>query len=106
MEAARIMREALGKSEPLYAYAIQAGPDGPVKIGVAKRPADRLKTLQTANPAELLPLAAWRILPFEERHIHQEYVHLHIRGEWFHPDPDLISFVEAAGGDFDDWIGA
>ena len=102
-EAAPIYRAALATAEPIFAYAIQAGEDGPIKIGLAKRPAQRLRTLQTANAEHLRGLAAWRVLPFEERDIHAEYAYARIRGEWFKPVPELVEFVTMAGGDFDDW---
>lgn len=86
-----------------WVYAIQAGEGGPVKIGTAKTPWERLKTLQTGNHEDLRGLAAWRAWPVEEKQIHKEFAHAHIRGEWFHPDPDLIELVLRLGDDFCDW---
>ena len=86
-----------------FMYAIQAGDDGPVKLGITQDPAQRIKTLQTANPHELRGLAAWRILPEEEKAIHQQFAHARIRGEWFQPVPDLLDFVLWEGGIYCDW---
>lgn len=100
---APIYRAALKQYEHLYAYAIQAGENGPIKIGVAKTPWERLKTLQTGNHEELRGLAAWRVLPWEEAEIHEEFGYARIRGEWFRPVPELVEFVLAQGGIFCDW---
>jgi hypothetical protein len=102
-EAARIMREALRRHSFLWMYAIQAGEDGPIKLGVTRKPSDRLATLQVGNAAELRGLAAWRILPLEEKQIHDEYAYARIRGEWFRPVPELVEFVLLAGREFEDW---
>lgn len=98
-----LWRAALAKADPLWMYAIQAGEGGPVKLGVTVSPRTRIATLQTANAAELIGLAAWRILPCEEKQIHEEFAHAHIRGEWFEPTPGLVDFVLRFGGDFEDW---
>lgn len=102
-EAARIWREALSKAERVYVYAIQAGDDGPVKIGLAKCPAERRATLQCGNHLDLRGLAAWRDLPCEEKLIHEEFAHARIRGEWFEPVPELIEYVLQRGDGWLDW---
>jgi Meiotically Up-regulated Gene 113 (MUG113) protein len=92
-----IRRELLARtSERFFLYAIQAGgDDGPVKIGTAKDPDQRLKTLQTASPVPLTGLCAWRGFSGEEAEIHQRFADHRIRGEWFRPHADLIDFVWA-----------
>lgn len=99
----QLRREAFRTAERIYCYAIQAGPDGPIKIGVARKPAERLKTLQTGNASELRGLAAWRVLPYEEAAIHKAFADLRLRGEWFKPAPELIDFVLLRGADWCDW---
>lgn len=100
---APLIREAYGRCDFIYAYAIQAGEGGPVKIGVTRDPVQRLKTLQTGNPETLRGLAAWRVLPGEERLIHDDFASVRIRGEWFHPTPELLEYVLWEGGIFCDW---
>lgn len=87
----------------MFAYAIQAGEGGPIKIGTSADPWQRLKTLQTANASELRVIAAWRVLFFEEQDIHETFARFRLRGEWFEPAEELVKFVLGAGGDFDDW---
>lgn len=103
---ARLYREQLAHTDHVFAYAIQAGENGPVKIGLAKNPRERLATLQTGNHEELRGLAAWRVLPIEEKLLHDEFRHAHIRGEWFRPVPELTEHVLFCGGDFIDWTKA
>jgi antitoxin (DNA-binding transcriptional repressor) of toxin-antitoxin stability system len=100
-QAARMMREAADRLT--WLYAIQAGDDGPIKIGVTNSPSARLATLQQGNAEELHGLAAWRGLVLEEKQLHAEFDHVRIRGEWFRPAPELVEFVCALGGDFEDW---
>jgi hypothetical protein len=118
-EAERIVREHIRRDPrilgPLYRYvlrnspwewlyAIQAGKDGPIKIGVTSgRPRDRLKTLQCGNPEELRGIAAWRAMPGEEKYLHETFAYVRIRGEWFRPVPELVDHVLLAGADFCDW---
>lgn len=87
----------------MWLYAIQAGHSGPVKLGLAKVPAERLATLQVGNADQLRGLAAWRVDPVEERRVHEDFAHARIRGEWFRPVPELIDYVLLRGCDFDDW---
>jgi Meiotically up-regulated gene 113 len=55
--------------------------------------AGRVRSLQTGASAELTVLA---VLPGADREaeLHQRFRHLHVRGEWFRPGPDLLAFVE------------
>ncbi len=72
-------------------YFIQAGPNGPVKIGRAANPPARLAELQGANHEELRLL---RVIPGNEtteRALHGLYAHLRIRGEWFRFDASMLT---------------
>lgn len=104
-ELAPIIRK-LHRTQPglfTWIYAIQAGENGPVKIGVSRDPAMRLATLQRSNHAELRGIAAWRDLAQMEKVLHKAYAHVRIRGEWFQPTPELIEEVTHLGGDYEDW---
>jgi hypothetical protein len=105
VEAAPLLRRA-HREHPewwTYIYVIQAGEGGPVKIGRTVNPAERLKTLQQASAAPLIGVACWRGLAVEEKQLHTEYTHAHLRGEWFEPEPELLEFARRMGGDFEDW---
>jgi hypothetical protein len=81
-------------------YFIQAGTDGPIKIGyasTAKGVEGRLRNCQVGN-AEELHLRA--VLPGEEqreRALHSCFRSGHVRGEWFRADtPGLVDLIEVA----------
>ena len=98
-DAFRVWRKLFPPSDqPVSLYAIQAGDDGPVKIGIASRPWERIATLQTANPVRLRGLAAWRGSAAEEAALHKLFAEDRLEGEWFKPSADLIALVE--------WLGA
>jgi hypothetical protein len=97
----QLMRE--NRHRLTWIYTIQQGDDGPVKIGKAKKPSERIATLQQANPATLNGIAAWRDFPEEEKRLHREFAKYRIRGEWFEPAPELIEYVTHEGGSFCDW---
>lgn len=77
-------------------YLIQAGgPAQPVKIGVTwadPRQTGRLSTLQSMT---YLPLEVIRVVPggckVVESWFHHRYARLHIRGEWFNFDPEMLT---------------
>src|SRR5205085_4944347 len=70
-------------------YFVQAGREGPIKIGTAKDSRERLKKLRTANWEYLTQLVVIPVVDHErldwERGFHARFRHLHIRGEWFKP---------------------
>ena len=82
------MRREVAKS---FVYCIQErGRDayGPVKVGIARDPRQRLDNLQVGNPVKLAIFGC--IGPFTDKEAHRIEVELHmdmarhrIRGEWF-----------------------
>lgn len=93
----------MARREPVYIYLIRCGTHGPVKIGLAKDPSERLATLQQGNPTALRGLAAWRALAEEERMFHEELADHRIRGEWFKPAPEVLGLHAQYGNDFAPW---
>lgn len=69
--------------------------DGPVKIGVAKNPRERIATLQCGNPRPLEIVGVWRGYHFEERQLHERFEHLRLAGEWFEPTDELLAYIAA-----------
>ena len=76
-------------------YFIQAGKDGPIKIGYSKVGAkSRLATLQTSNYSNLSLLKTIKgDLKYEQR-LHLMFEDSKIRGEWFKPTAALLNFIE------------
>lgn len=72
-----------------FVYVIQAGDDGPVKIGYARKPSWRLAQLQCGSWMELHLRA---VIPVSECIYIEQAAHVvahsaHIRGEWFDLSP-------------------
>lgn len=78
-----------------FVYFVQQGDRGPVKIGVAKDPFDRMATLQTGNPTEL---HLRHVVPGQrdlESKLHFRFREARIRGEWFGDQPELdLSYLK------------
>lgn len=86
-----------------YVYFAQAGKDGPVKIGSAANPEERIKTLQTGcpQPINLLGFIPSYLYREDERDLHTLFQEHRFNGEWFHPHPTIFKYVqEHAGNEF------
>lgn len=75
-------------------YFIQAGENGPIKIGSSDDPERRMVDLQTANPYELKLLWVHKDENWSEEEIHKEFNHEKIRGEWYHPCGSIFEFIK------------
>lgn len=75
-------------------YIIQAGEDGPIKIGFTDRdPHGRLHAIQSHNHNKLVLLAVFEGDRKREKLLHQRFAELHLHGEWFRPDDKLLQFI-------------
>jgi hypothetical protein len=68
--------------------------DGPVKIGKAKNPQERLTLLNVGCPEELRLLGSAGWPDEQERVIHRILRTHRVRGEWFAPTPEVMEVVE------------
>ena len=75
-------------------YFIGIKPDGPIKIGMARNPASRLRDLQVSSPYELEVLASYPGGAFEEKELHRKFDGHHIRGEWFDRSPEILKEID------------
>lgn len=75
-------------------YFIQAANGGPIKIGYARKVLPRLKGLQTGHSDQLCVLATMPGDKRNERALHERFVCLRTRGEWFNPGPDLLRLIK------------
>ncbi len=85
------------RSATARVYFIQAGENGPVKIGRARDPEARRRALQVSNHECLTLLAVSPGLEepqaeAAERPLHVELIAFHVRGEWFR---DCVELREA-----------
>ena len=80
-------------TEEPYTYFVQAGPDGPIKIGSTRNLPVRLRSLATMSPIRL------RLLGVVEGDI-EDLCHARLgayraHGEWFVPSPEVTEFIRA-----------
>ena len=78
-----------------HLYLMQAGDDGPVKVGRANDPIRRMAVLQSGC-AQRINLRA--VLPgrgSEERAVHEAFRHLRLHGEWFTPASAIFEWFGA-----------
>jgi hypothetical protein len=76
-------------------YFIQGVSGGCVKIGYTTNIQDRLKTLQTGSPIKLKVLYLIEgATPEQEKELHKKFNKYHSHGEWFHPHPALLAYIE------------
>lgn len=72
-----------------FIYFIQAGKDGPIKVGLSGDPLKRVRQLQTGHPEELHILLAFPGSREDEKAIHKLLDPLCVGGEWFANHPAL-----------------
>lgn len=87
-----------GKAE--FVYFILNQDSRAIKIGRARDIDRRIKSLQTASPAQLKLIKTIQVhgskeVHAKERELHKKFKHLHINGEWFRADSDLLKFLES-----------
>lgn len=87
---------SLGDDDPgdCRVYFIQAGDDGPVKIGYSLNVAKRVVSLQSGNPIPLKVLAVTPGGPDIEGLFHALFSHDRLNGEWFRWSDLLATWVD------------
>jgi hypothetical protein len=67
---------------------------GPIKIGIAVRPTDRLKGLQTSHHERLELLAVCKGGQARESAYHKQFTAHRLHGEWFERCPEIEAEIE------------
>ena len=67
---------------------------GPIKIGKARDPQARLKTLQTSHFAKLEIAATCEGGLPKEAEYHRRFAKHRLEGEWFDPHPDILAEID------------
>lgn len=84
----------------VYLYCIEAGEGGPVKIGTAVSPKQRMRQLQTGNHLRLALVGAIDAgddADRVERLIHSQLVDYRLTGEWYRREAlDELAWIHAA----------
>lgn len=74
-------------------YFVQAGPKGPIKIGVSDYPEQRVRDLSIGIPHALIPLGIMQGEEDDETDLHIKFSPHHFRGEWFQDCDELRDFI-------------
>lgn len=80
-------------ASPSLVYFIQAGHDGPIKIGRSRSPLTRLQELQTGNAMQLRYCGAVEGGAALEQALHEHFASIRLTGEWFTPTPELVDYI-------------
>ena len=79
-------------------YFIQSGSNGAIKIGYTKNMDSlqkRIPHLQNGNPQELNLLYTCEGKKEDEARYHQKFKKDKLKGEWFKPSQELISYIHS-----------
>lgn len=78
-------------------YFVQAGANGPIKIGYSGDVTKRLSAIQTGNHERLSLLYSFEHAeaPRIERELHAHFSMFRLDGEWFRPDSSVFDLIDA-----------
>lgn len=83
-------------------YFLQAGDNGPIKIGYTSGVVTRrVQTLQQSSPEILNWIGAYISNPDEELRLHNKFKPFRYRQEWFTPDGALTDYIKSCCPFFD-----
>ncbi|MER9196396.1 hypothetical protein NKI13_24445 [Mesorhizobium australicum] len=87
------IRTAAGMGLVYFVTCMQS-PHYPIKIGWSSRKMTvRLEAMQNGNPNLLMTLATAPGTVNDERMLHSYFNHLHVRGEWYRREDDLLEYI-------------
>jgi hypothetical protein len=84
-------REETAQQQRVYFIGSQSGP---IKIGIAVRPMERLKTLQTGHHEKLELLATCDGGQRQEAAYHKQFKKRRLNGEWFERCPEIEAEID------------
>lgn len=81
--------------DPCFVYVVQEDGDEAIKVGTARDPLERLKTLQTGNRRELRLLYVLPGTHDTEAYFHRRLWLCRVRGEWFEGEavPPFLDYI-------------
>jgi len=82
------------KSRIGFVYFVQAGEDGPIKIGWTQDIDRRIPELQTANARKLRLLGMVPGTLDTEAAFHARFSHLRLEAEWFRSSAEIFDFLQ------------
>jgi hypothetical protein len=75
-------------------YFVRAASGGPIKIGTSLYVSARVSNLQIGRPDRLVVMATFIGGHKDEKALHRRFASLHVGGEWFRDEPELLGFIE------------
>jgi hypothetical protein len=94
LEASGRWRHPLPGSVEVRVYAMVAAPSGNIKLGITGNVVRRLNCLNSAHYERISLLCAVKGTPAEEQLLHVALGPYRIRGEWYRPEPPVLTAVE------------
>lgn len=82
------------KNEPKRLVYFIGSEGGPIKIGVATKPVNRLKELQTSHHERLSIIVTAKGGQAQESAYHKQFAAHRLHGEWFARHPDILAEIE------------
>lgn len=83
--------------ERTHVYFLQGITGGPIKIGVARNPEQRLRSIQGCSP---VPLQILHVIENGgsklESELHERFGYCRLHGEWFEDVPALVKWISRA----------
>jgi len=80
-----------------FVYFVQAGQQGPIKIGWSQDVPRRIAELQVANASRLSLVAVVPGKMRDEATTHERFAHLRLGAEWFQDAPELRAYLRECG---------
>lgn len=90
----RALRSDKEESPGSVVYFVRESLRGAIKIGVSKHVKKRAKELGYGMPYTVTVLAVTEGGRGVEALLHMRFSHARIKGEWFHPVPELLEYIE------------
>lgn len=86
-------------SDPGYVYLFRRPTDGAIKIGLSRRPDDRLRTIAAEFPnTKQVHLMRTNNMRATELALHEKYDGCRLDGEWFRLGDDMVKSIMAMEG--------
>ena len=74
-------------------YFIRGVRGGPIKIGHAANPVERLRAMQAGSPVKLQIIAIIEGGVRREAELHRQFAYLHAHNEWFRSSKELLQWI-------------
>ena len=77
-----------------YVYFFESSLTKLIKIGFTKNVSKRKKQIEAMQGGPVNVLKTLFTYHRNEKYLHEKFSHLKTHGEWFAPDPELLTFIK------------